>query len=79
MLLLIHMRAIIPRSLMQTHPERIVEGQTWSLQSWRLLDSSSSSPKQQVDDDQRKNQTDATTTVVSDSWSHVVTAAAEDN
>jgi hypothetical protein len=79
MLLPLHMRAIIPRSLMQTHSERIVGAEHSHYKEELRLEPFSPSPEQQVDDDQRKNQTDAATAVVSDSRTHVVAAAAEDN
>jgi hypothetical protein len=79
MLLLLNMRAIIPRSLMQTHPERIVRaGHSYYKEKLRL-EPFSSSPEEQVDDDQGKDQTDAATAVISDSRTHVVAATAEDN
>jgi IMP cyclohydrolase len=73
------MRAVIPRSLMQKHPERIVLAKHGRYKEEPLLKSFSSSPEEQVDDDQSKNQADAATTVVSDARTHVVAAAAEEN
>lgn len=75
------MRAITPLRLMQTHPERIVgaKDDRQERERERLLEPFSSSPEQQVDDDQRENQTDAATAVVSDSGTHVVAAAAEED
>jgi hypothetical protein len=64
MLLQLDMRAIIPPSLMQTHPQRIVGAKDGRPEWERLLEPLSSSPEQQVDDDQRKNQTDAATATI---------------
>lgn len=72
------MRAIIPRSLMQAHPERIVGGKQGRQEGSDSLEPASSSSKEQVDDHQRKNETDATATVVPDSGTHVVAATAEE-
>jgi hypothetical protein len=72
------MRAIIPRSLMQTHREGI-DGSIVVTATIGCLESFSSSPKEQVDDDQPENQANAATAVVADSRAHVIAATAEEN
>lgn len=77
MLLPLNMRAIFPRSLMQTHPRRIVESRSAVARPQRLESPASSSEKK-VDDDQRENQADAAATVVADSGPHVEAATAKE-
>jgi hypothetical protein len=70
------MRAIFPRSLMQTHPQGIVRDT--GLNVCATLEPSAASTEKEVDDDQCQNQADAASAVVPDSWAHVVAATAED-
>jgi hypothetical protein len=69
------MRAIFPRSLMQTQPQGIVREA--GLNICESLEASSASTEKEVDDDQRQNQADAASAVVPNSWAHVVAATAE--
>jgi hypothetical protein len=73
------MRAIIPRSLMQT-PRQGIDGYTLVVMATiDCLEPASSSPKEQVDDDHTENQANAATAVVTDSRAHVVAATPEEN
>jgi hypothetical protein len=73
------MRAIIPRSLMQTRRQGIDRDALVVTATIDCLESSSSSPKQQVDYDRTENQANAAAAVVADSGAHVVAATAEEN
>ncbi len=73
------MRAIIPRSLMQTPRQGIDRDALVVKDTIDCLEPASSSPEEQVDDDHTENQANATATVVTDSGAHVVAATAEEN